>query len=64
MNIFFNGFVISNSGIFLSVGLVAAINALHASLGSPSLPGWGVSADPCDGQWQGVVCEETNIITM
>lgn len=45
-------------------GDVAAINALHASLGSPSLPGWGVSADPCDGQWQGVVCEETNIITI
>ncbi|WMV39182.1 hypothetical protein MTR67_032567 [Solanum verrucosum] len=45
-------------------GDVAAINALHASLGSPPLPGWGVSADPCDGQWQGVVCQETNIISI
>ncbi|PHT76585.1 Protein STRUBBELIG-RECEPTOR FAMILY 3 [Capsicum annuum] len=45
-------------------GDVAAINALHASLGSPSLPGWGVSPDPCDGQWQGVVCNETNILSI
>ncbi|XP_059312756.1 protein STRUBBELIG-RECEPTOR FAMILY 3-like isoform X2 [Lycium ferocissimum] len=45
-------------------GDVAAINALHASLGSPSLPGWGVSADPCDGTWQGVVCNGTNILSI
>ncbi|KAK4368533.1 hypothetical protein RND71_012325 [Anisodus tanguticus] len=45
-------------------GDVTAINALHAALGSPSLPGWGISADPCDGQWQGVVCNETNILSI
>ncbi|KAJ8568914.1 hypothetical protein K7X08_032651 [Anisodus acutangulus] len=45
-------------------GDVTAINALHAALGSPSLPGWGISADPCDGQWQGVICNETNILSI
>ena len=43
---------------------VAAINAFHAAMGSPSLPGWGISGDPCDGQWQGVTCNDTNILTI
>nr|XP_016438943.1 PREDICTED: protein STRUBBELIG-RECEPTOR FAMILY 3-like [Nicotiana tabacum] len=33
-------------------------------MGSPSLPGWGISGDPCDGQWQGVTCNDTNILTI
>uniref|UniRef100_A0A1S4CBZ3 Protein STRUBBELIG-RECEPTOR FAMILY 3-like n=1 Tax=Nicotiana tabacum TaxID=4097 RepID=A0A1S4CBZ3_TOBAC len=45
-------------------GDVAAINAFHAAMGSPSLPGWGISGDPCDGQWQGVTCNDTNILTI
>ncbi|CAN4094119.1 unnamed protein product [Withania somnifera] len=36
-------------------GDVAAINNLYTSLGSPSLPGW---------VWQGVICENTNIVTI
>ncbi|CAL0333881.1 unnamed protein product [Lupinus luteus] len=36
---------------------VAAINSLHAALGSPALPGWVSSAgDPCGEGWQGVQC--------
>ncbi|MCD7452752.1 Protein STRUBBELIG-REPTOR FAMILY 3 [Datura stramonium] len=46
-------------------GDVAAINNLYASLGSPFLPGWGaVGGDPCNGLWQGVICENTNIVTI
>ncbi|XP_075076040.1 protein STRUBBELIG-RECEPTOR FAMILY 3 isoform X1 [Nicotiana tabacum] len=46
-------------------GDVAAINGLYAALGSPSLPGWGtVGGDPCNGLWQGVICENTNIVTI
>lgn len=46
-------------------GDVAAINSLYASLGSPSLPGWvAVGGDPCNGLWQGVVCENANIVTI
>ncbi|KAJ8527814.1 hypothetical protein K7X08_015265 [Anisodus acutangulus] len=46
-------------------GDVAAINNLYVALGSPSLPGWSaVGEDPCNGQWQGVVCENTNIIAI
>ncbi|KAL3323170.1 hypothetical protein AABB24_040335 [Solanum stoloniferum] len=46
-------------------GDVAAINNLYASLGSPSLPGWGaVGGDPCNGLWQGVECDNGNILTI
>ncbi|TMW84561.1 hypothetical protein EJD97_024937 [Solanum chilense] len=46
-------------------GDVAAINNLYASLGSPSLPGWGaVGGDPCNGLWQGVECENGSILTI
>nr|GMC72839.1 protein STRUBBELIG-RECEPTOR FAMILY 3-like [Ipomoea batatas] len=33
-------------------------------MGSPPLPGWGVDGDPCDGKWQGVVCEDSNIVSI
>lgn len=45
-------------------GVVDAIYTLYAALGSPPLPGWGVDVDPCNGKWQGVVCEDTNIVSM
>ncbi|XP_031114449.1 protein STRUBBELIG-RECEPTOR FAMILY 3-like [Ipomoea triloba] len=45
-------------------GDVDAIYTLYAALGSPPLPGWGVDADPCNGKWQGVVCEDTNIVSI
>nr|GMD31074.1 protein STRUBBELIG-RECEPTOR FAMILY 3-like [Ipomoea batatas] len=45
-------------------GVVDAIYTLYAALGSPPLPGWGVDADPCNGKWQGVVCEDTNIVSI
>ncbi|OIW06036.1 hypothetical protein TanjilG_11723 [Lupinus angustifolius] len=41
---------------------VAAINSLHAALGSPALPGWVSSAgDPCGEGWQGVQCNGSSI---
>lgn len=44
---------------------MAAINNLHASLGSPQLPGWVPSGgDPCGQGWQGVQCNGSDIITM
>nr|GLL45432.1 protein STRUBBELIG-RECEPTOR FAMILY 3-like [Ipomoea trifida] len=45
-------------------GDVDAIYTLYAALGSPPLPGWGVDVDPCNGKWQGVVCEDTNIVSI
>ncbi|WCJ30665.1 STRUBBELIG-receptor family 3 [Euphorbia peplus] len=44
---------------------VAAINSLYASLGSPVLPGWVASAgDPCGENWQGVVCQASDIVSI
>ncbi|XP_059277011.1 protein STRUBBELIG-RECEPTOR FAMILY 3-like [Lycium ferocissimum] len=46
-------------------GDVAAINNLYVALGSPFLPGWSaVGGDPCGELWQGIVCENTNIVTI
>ncbi|XAR55470.1 Non-specific serine/threonine protein kinase [Bertholletia excelsa] len=44
---------------------VAAINNLYAALGSPSLPGWvATGGDPCAEAWQGVRCNNTEIISI
>ncbi|XP_019159617.1 PREDICTED: protein STRUBBELIG-RECEPTOR FAMILY 3-like [Ipomoea nil] len=43
---------------------VAAMNNLYAALKSPPLPGWSVDGDPCNGKWQGVQCEGTNIVSI
>lgn len=41
---------------------VFAINSLHASLGSPPLPGWIPNGgDPCTDKWQGVLCVGPNV---
>lgn len=50
---------------FNSVEAVAAINNLYVALGSPILPGWVTTGgDPCGEAWQGVVCNNTDIIRM
>lgn len=42
---------------------VAAINNLHASLGTPVLPGWtSAGGDPCGEAWQGVQCNDSIIL--
>nr|GLL34770.1 protein STRUBBELIG-RECEPTOR FAMILY 3-like [Ipomoea trifida] len=43
---------------------VAAMNNFYAALKSPPLPGWSVDGDPCNGKWQGVQCEGTNIVSI
>ena len=44
---------------------MAAINTLHAALGSPQLPGWVPSGgDPCGKRWQGVQCTGSDIVAM
>ncbi|CAH9071444.1 unnamed protein product [Cuscuta epithymum] len=45
-------------------GDVAAIMTLYTAWGSPPLPGWGVDQDPCNGKWQGVICEDTSIASI
>lgn len=46
-------------------GSVAAINNLYVALGSPVLPGWiATGGDPCGEAWQGVECNDTNIVRM
>jgi hypothetical protein len=48
-----------------SVEPVAAINNLYVALGNPVLPGWvAAGGDPCGEAWQGVVCNNTEIIRM
>ncbi|PQM39107.1 hypothetical protein Pyn_23354 [Prunus yedoensis var. nudiflora] len=42
---------------------VAAINNLHAALGTPVLPGWtSAGGDPCGETWQGVQCNDSVIL--
>ncbi|KAM1112584.1 hypothetical protein EV1_045059 [Malus domestica] len=42
---------------------VAAINNLHAALGTPVLPGWtSAGGDPCGDAWQGVQCNDSVIL--
>lgn len=44
---------------------VAAINSLYAAFGAPQLPGWvPTGGDPCAEAWQGVQCDNTNIISI
>lgn len=44
---------------------VAAINSLHAALGTPVLPGWtSAGGDPCGEAWQGVICNDSAIVSM
>ncbi|KAI4385003.1 hypothetical protein MLD38_003079 [Melastoma candidum] len=46
-------------------GDVSAINSLYISLGSPVLPGWVASGgDPCGEAWQGVQCNNSNILSI
>ncbi|KAI4383308.1 hypothetical protein MLD38_009160 [Melastoma candidum] len=46
-------------------GDVSAINSLYISLGSPVLPGWVASGgDPCGQAWQGVQCNNSNILSI
>ncbi|KAL1222871.1 Protein STRUBBELIG [Cardamine amara subsp. amara] len=41
---------------------VSAINNLYITLGAPSLPKWlAFGGDPCGEEWQGVVCDSSNI---
>lgn len=48
-----------------SVEPVAAINNLYVALGNPVLPGWvAAGGDPCGEGWQGVACNNTEIIRM
>ncbi|KAL7000332.1 Protein STRUBBELIG-REPTOR FAMILY 3 [Sarracenia purpurea var. burkii] len=50
---------------FFYIGLVAAINNLLAALGNPTLPGWvPTGGDPCAESWQGVLCNESDIISI
>ena len=55
-------------GLFLTffcIEPVTAINSLHASFGSPLLPGWvSTGGDPCAEAWQGVSCNGTEINSM
>lgn len=51
--------------VIVYIGPVTAINNFYAALELPFLPGWvPVGGDPCGDSWQGVICVDTNIISM
>ncbi|KAK3008759.1 hypothetical protein RJ639_013619 [Escallonia herrerae] len=65
----FAGFILIHLAHFslgaTNTGDVAAINKLYAALGAPPLPGWVPAAgDPCSDAWQGVQCENADIVSM
>lgn len=48
-----------------AVSAVAAINGLYVSLGNPPLDKWlPVGGDPCEDEWQGVLCVFSNVTEM